>query len=384
MKKPQAGATDPGKLRDTCFFVDISALMELSWTGIAQVTANLAREIYRRFPTRSYFFVRDQVVDPYFMLAAIETAPGAYLDVLLQNGFGELGRLKDFVWRDKRSVGLFPNIKTLHRVFDVELVVLHDLSAMLMPELHEGWAADLHTRAMARDTATSDLVCCVSEATRQDALAYLPFDGRKAFVSHLGVHEPVAETVAADAATAKPPYVLVLGTVEPRKNLRLVAEFFSSRTDLLRDLPVVFAGRRGWGQQFNQIFGKLLEDPALRDRIVFTGYVDEADKWALIRGAKFAIFPSLFEGFGLPVVECMAAGCPVIAGRTSSLVEFGLPDEMYFDPFSLVDFARAFRHINTMAEPARLALGEKLERQARQFTWTAFSDRIVEAIAARC
>ena len=165
--------------------------------------------------------------------------------------------------------------------------------------------------------------------------------------------------------------------------MRLVAEFLASRTDILHDLPVVFVGRRGWGQQFNHIFGRLLEDPALRDRIVFTGYVDEADNWALIRGAKFAIFPSLFEGFGLPVAECMAAGCPVIAGRNSSLVEFELPDEMYFDPFSLVDFARAFRHINTMAEPARLALGEKLERQARKFTWKAFSDRIVQAIAAQ-
>jgi glycosyltransferase involved in cell wall biosynthesis len=380
MKKPQESTADSAKLRDTSFFVDISALMELSWTGIAQVTANLAREIYRRFPTRSYFFVREQVVDPYFLLAAIENAPGAYLDVLLQNGFGELGRLKDFVWREKRSVGLFPNIKTMHQVFDIELVVLHDLSAMLMPELHEVWAADLHTRAMARDTASSDLVCCVSEATRQDALAYLPFDAGKAFVSHLGVlSPPVSEIVDA----AKPPYVLVLGTVEPRKNLRLVAEFLGSRTDVLRDLPVVFVGRRGWGQQFNHIFGRLLDDPALRDRIVFTGYVDEADKWALIRGAKFAIFPSMFEGFGLPVAECMAAGCPVIAGRSSSLVEFALPDEMYFDPFSLVDFARAFRHINTMAEPARLALGEKLERQARKFTWKAFSDRIVHAVAAR-
>jgi hypothetical protein len=180
-------STDLTKLRDASFFVDIAALMELSWTGIAWVTAHLAKEIYRTFPTRSYFFCRDQVVDPYFMLAAIENAPGSYLEVLLRNGFGELGRLNEFVWREKRSIGIFPNVKTIHNVFDTELVVLHDLSAMLMPELHEIWAADLHTRAMARDVASSDLICCVSEATRQDAISYLPFDARKAFVSHLGV-----------------------------------------------------------------------------------------------------------------------------------------------------------------------------------------------------
>jgi glycosyltransferase involved in cell wall biosynthesis len=360
MKKPQQTATELSKLHDTFFFVDISALMDLSWTGLAQVTANLAREIYRAFPTRSFFFLRDQVVDPYFMLAAIETAPGGYLEVLLRNGHGELGHLNDFVWREKRSVGLFPNVKT-------------------MPELHEVWAADLHTRALARDTASSDLVCCVSEATRQDAVAYLPLDAKKAFVSHLGValKTPPKES----KALAPPPYVLVLGTVEPRKNLRLVAEFLTSRNDILRELPFVFTGRRGWGQPFNQIFGRLLDDPNARDRIVFTGFVDEADKWALISGAKFAIFPSMFEGFGLPVAECMAAGCPVIASRSSSLVEFGLPDEMYFDPFSLVDFSRAFRHINTMPEAARLALGEELERKAKKFTWKAFCERILQAVA---
>lgn len=378
MKKPQEVATDLAKLRDTSFFVDISALMDLSWTGLAQVTANLAREIYRAFPTRSFFFVRDQVVDPYFMLAAIETAPGAYLEVLLRNGYGELGHLNDFVWREKRSVGLFPNVKTMHGVFDTELVVLHDLSAMLMPELHEEWAADLHTRALARDTASSDLVCCVSEATRQDAVAYLPFDPKKAFVSHLGV---ALKAPAEEKAAIPPPYVLVLGTIEPRKNLRLVAEFLASRSDILRELPFVFTGRRGWGQPFNQIFGRLLDDPNARDRIAFTGFVDEADKWALIRGAKFAIFPSMFEGFGLPVAECMAAGCPVIAARSSSLVEFALPDDMYFDPFSLVDFSRAFRHINTMSEAARASLGEELELQAKTYTWKAFSDRIIRAVA---
>jgi glycosyltransferase involved in cell wall biosynthesis len=379
MKKPQQANGHYAKLRDTCFFVDLSPLMDTSWTGLAQVTAHLAREIYRSFPTRSYFFLRDRVIDPYFMLAAIETAPGAYLEVLLRNGYGELGHLNDFVWRDKHSVGLFGNVKTMHGVFDTELVILHDLSAMLMPELHEVWAADLHTRALARDTASSDLVCCISDATRQDAVTYLTFDPKKAFVSHLGVApRPRPETMPA----AIPPYALVLGTIEPRKNLRLVAEFLASRTDILRDLPIVFAGRRGWGQQFNQIFGRLLEDPNARDRIVFTGFIDEADKWALIHGAKFAIFPSMFEGFGLPVAECMAAGCPVIAGRTSSVVEFGLPEEMYFDPFSLIDFSRSFRHINTMPEAARLALGAKLAQQAKKYTWPGFTDRIVQAMAA--
>ena len=365
-------------LRDVCFFVDVSALMELSWTGIANVTANVAREIHRSFPDKSYFFARDLVIDPDFLMAAIGGAPGAYLEVLLRNGHAELGRLADYVWREPFTVGIYPNVKTMHRVFDLELVVLHDLSAMLMPELHEQWAADLHTQAMARDVETSDLVCCVSDATRQDATAYLSLPREKSFVSHLGVAPPPP---IQSPAGRKEDFVLVLGTIEPRKNLRLVAEFLLSRSDILQDLPFVFVGRRGWGEQFDQIFGRLMQNPALRDRIAFTGFVDEADKWALIRSARFAVFPSIFEGFGLPVLECMAAGCPVIAARSSSLVEFQLPNELYFDPFSLADFSRAFRQVNALSDEARAELSAWEIEQAKIFTWNAFALRIVQAVA---
>lgn len=367
------------EFEDVCFFVDVSALMERAWTGLAQVTAHIAREVHKRFPERSFFFVREKVVDPYFLMTAIESAPGGYLEVLLSNGYGDLGNLTDFVYREKSSVGIFPNVKRFHRICDIELVVVHDLSSILMPELHEAWAADLHGHALIRDCKSSDLICCVSEATRRDAVAYLGLEPTKTFVSHLGVAPPEEPDIA---PVVRQDFILVLGTVEPRKNLRLVAEFLASRPDVLENSVIVFVGRRGWGPQFNQIFGRLIEDPRLRDRFAFTGFVSEADKWALMRSARFAIFPSMFEGFGLPVLECMAAGCPIITSRSSSLVEFDLPQEMYFDPFSLADFSRAFRSVSALTEGDRKALGEQLQRKAEAYTWQAFSDRIFNAVQA--
>jgi glycosyltransferase involved in cell wall biosynthesis len=359
-------------------FVDVSALMELAWTGIANVTANLVREIYRVLPEHSYFFARGVVIDPAALMTAIEEANGAYLEVLLENGFAQLGSIGDFSGVAATTVGLFPNIKTAHRFFDVEAVVFHDLSAMLMPELHQGWAAHVHTQALARDGESSEVVCCVSEATAADAKLYLGLAAERCVVAPLGVRPPPGEEPA-----QRMNYAVVLGTVEPRKNLRLVAEYMLNHGDLADRIALVFVGRKGWGQSFDDVFGELTTNSPWRESIHFTDFVSETDKWALLRHARFAIFPSLFEGFGLPVIEAMAAGCPVITARSSSLVEFGLPDEMYFDPFSLSDFGRAFRHLETMPKNTMARLGAALKHQAARYGWAAFAGTLLDALAAR-
>ncbi len=367
------------KHRNVAVFMDISALMEVSWTGIANVTANLARELYRKLPNNSYFFSRGVVVEPRALMTALESAPGAYLEVLLENGYAQLGSIGDFIGLAPASIGIFPNIKTTHGSFDVEAVVLHDLSAMLMPELHQDWAAHVHTKAMIQDVRSSDVVCNVSDATQQDALAYLGLDPARSIVSHLGVRPP---------AEAKEPmprknFAIVLGTIEPRKNLRLVAEFMLNRPDMASKIAMVFVGRRGWGPAFDDVFGGLLTNSPWKDRMYFTDFVSEAEKWVLMRSARFAIFPSLFEGFGLPVLECMAAGCPVITSRSSSLVEFDLPADMYFDPFSVADFSRAFRRIESMPEEERTKLAEGLRAKSKKFTWDAFCARLLKAVVER-
>jgi glycosyltransferase involved in cell wall biosynthesis len=364
--------------RDAAIFMDVSALMEVSWTGIANVTANLARELYRQLPDNSYFFARGMVIESGALMSAIESAPGAYLEVLLENGYAQMGSIGDYIGKAPVSVGIFPNIKTTHRSFDVEAVVLHDLSAMLMPELHQDWAAYVHTKAMINDVKSSEVVCSVSAATQADAMAYLGLKPENALVSHLGVSPP-----AGQALLARKNFAVVLGTIEPRKNLRLVAEFMLNRPDMAQKIAMVFVGRRGWGQAFDEIFGELLTSSAWKDRIYFTDFVSESEKWALLRSARFAIFPSLFEGFGLPVLECMAAGCPVIASRSSSLVEFELPEDLYFDPFSLTDFSRAFRYIETMPEDESAELGLTLKAQAEGFTWPAFCGRLLAALALK-
>ena len=122
--------------------------------------------------------------------------------------------------------------------------------------------------------------------------------------------------------------------------------------------------------------------PQCRERVLFTDYVTDPVKRRLLRHARFAVYPSIFEGFGLPVVECMAAGCPVITSRSSSLIELGLDAEFYFDPLSLGDLSRAFgaMHRATMHDEPRRQLSRHVTRLAASFTWDAFVERIMGKI----
>jgi glycosyltransferase involved in cell wall biosynthesis len=204
------------------------------------------------------------------------------------------------------------------------------------------------------------------------------------FVSHLGCD--VAEETDEFALTSPvSPYVVVLGTIEPRKNLGLVADFIRCRPQICDELAFLFVGRRGWGAQFEDLFADIMRLPQCRERVLFTDYVTEGVKRRLLRHARFAIYPSLFEGFGLPVVECMAQGCPIITSRSSSLVELALDEDFYFDPLSLADFSRAFglMHSMTMQEERRRQLSHDVTRRASAFSWDAFVERIIEKISER-
>ena len=364
------------------FFLDVSPLRDYAWTGIPVVTANIARHLLDTRPASAVFYYGPDVVLPQFVAAAIDGAPGGYLRALIELGSAIAGSLDGALRGDFVTVGLFPNIKPLHRVFDVELLIIHDISSILLPEMHTPESALEHSQAHMRDVATSNLICCVSNATRQDVIQYLGVPSDRVFVSHLGCDNVADDIRPSLPFEAVPPYVVVLGTIEPRKNLSLVANFIRSRPQVCDEVAFLFIGRRGWGVQFEDLFGDILRMPRCRDRILFTDYVTEERKKRLLRHARFAIYPSLFEGFGLPVVECMGLGCPVIASRSSSLIELGLDETAYFNPLSLGDFSRAFGQMQTRTRLAkeRRKLSDDLVRRASVFTWNAFVKRIMDRV----
>lgn len=133
-------------------------------------------------------------------------------------------------------------------------------------------------------------------------------------------------------------YFLYLGNLEPRKNIGRLIEAYGEALKSCSDLPLlVIAGGKGW--QFEGIFEKVKE-LGLTERVIFTGYVDDGDVPVLMNGARAFCFPSLYEGFGMPPLEAMACGVPVMVSNTSSLPEVVGDCGISVDPLSVEDIAR--------------------------------------------
>lgn len=328
-------------------FIEASPLIELHYTGISNVT---------------YEIVRRAKADPDLHLTVSVSGrilPEEQLSRVLMERSGR--PIKEFfssfetleAWKKRKpsaeynkTIALFMNTKPLLRLFPFESMVFYDFSPLLIPECHTRDTINYHTRGLSDQVHGCDLAFCISESTARDLRWLFGYPAEKIEVCHLGHGADVElmENVSAilgERATEK--YLLVLGTIEPRKNIRLVLEWLKSNRSVLDEFRVVFVGRQGWGESFSSmIIERGLERYIDQRRISYLDYVSETTKVVLMRCATALVFPSLFEGFGLPVAEAMIAETPVICSVSTSLPEVLGDGGYYFDPYSIESFSSAF------------------------------------------
>ena len=260
------------------------------------------------------------------------------------------------------------------------LVTIHDLGYLHFPQSHP-WRQRLHldlsTRWSARAAAH---LLADSEATKADLATHYGTPLAKITVAYPGYDEtlaPVRDPAAIEAVKARyginGDYFLYLGTLQPRKNLaRLVAAFAS-----LQLVPtLVLAGKRGW--LYDALFTQARR-LGLEGRVLFPGYVPEKDKAALLSGALAFVFPSLYEGFGLPVLEAQACGCTVIASNTSSLPEAAGDGALLVNPTDTAAIGAAMQRVASDAA-LRDELVERGFANARRFSWRACAQSALDVI----
>lgn len=212
-------------------------------------------------------------------------------------------------------------------------------------------------------------ILTLSEASKADIEHYYPFARHKTFVVPLAAG-PVAH-VAPDAAAvaelvAGAPFVLTVGTLQPRKNLlRLIQAYIQLRSQSTARWRLIVVGKAAW--QHSDVF-RLARSSAYSDDIIFTGYLPDSAVAALYRRCALFVYPSLYEGFGLPVLEAMACGAPVLAGNRSSLPEVAGKAALLVDPLSVAALAGAMERVL-----ADTALQDDLRQRglarAAQFSW---------------
>jgi glycosyltransferase involved in cell wall biosynthesis len=248
----------------------------------------------------------------------------------------------------------------------VRATTIHDLVPLRHPEWVTSRTRSMHTRKYRNTAATCDVVFVNSEYTGRDVTETL---GVPADRVHVGRPAPKEEFRAeGHAADLGAPYILTVATLEPRKNLQALVD---AHRLLGGDLLLAVAGGEGWGDQ-----------PELDDaRIRRLGFVSDEELARLYRGAESAVYPSRFEGFGIPVLEAMACGCPVVVSAHPSLDEASGDAAVRADPDDPAALAAAIED----ALGRRPELAAKGLAHASTFSWRAvgetFLRRYTEALA---
>lgn len=253
------------------------------------------------------------------------------------------------------------------------VVTVHDISYELFPEFfspRDRWGLSLLVPWSVRRAAK---VIAISENTKRDLMRVYKLNGDKVVVTHLAASKefhPVHQGDELARVRRKyglpVPYVLSLGNLQPRKNLKRLIEAYS----LLRQQGRITHLLAIVGQahfKASEVF-RLVQQKGLQQQVVFTGYVPDEDLVLLYNAADLFVFPSLYEGFGLPVLEAMACGTAVISSNAASLPEVAGDAAILVDPYDVEGLARAIVQVISDAQ-LRRSLAERGLSRASQFSW---------------
>ena len=265
-----------------------------------------------------------------------------------------------------------------------QVVTLHDLFSLRSEAYSDDAFRAKKADRYADVAARAARVCCPSESTARDATALLGVPPERIVVTPLGVDpwfSPRAETDRAPVLArlgVRPPYVLFVGLAQPRKNLETIATTFGRLAARLADLSLVIAGADGYPEGR---LDALLKETGAVERVRRTGYVSEAELPALYSGAALLLFPSRDEGFGLPVLEAMACGCPVVASDRGALPEVVGDGGLCFPPDALdaIEEAAARLLEDPNAREDQVARGRL---RAAQFSWARTARATLQAYRA--
>jgi glycosyltransferase involved in cell wall biosynthesis len=253
------------------------------------------------------------------------------------------------------------------------VVTFHDMTFFLFPHLHTRAKRIFFPLAMRWSARTADMLLAVSESTRQDTIRILGVPPEKIVTTPLGVGEefrPVENAELKQAVRHKydlpERFLLFVGLVEPRKNLPLLLEAYHSLVKRQDTPPLVIAGRFGW--MVEGIFEQI-EMLGLKEKVQFTGYVTHQDLPIVYNLADVFVYPSRYEGFGLPPLEAMACGTPVITTSVSSMPEHVGDAGILVPPGDMEALTGAMARL-AADESLREELGKRGRERSRQYTWT--------------
>lgn len=256
-------------------------------------------------------------------------------------------------------------------------IVIYDLVAFAKDAHAQSRAAAIERATIRPALRRAQALPCISSATRDDLVKRFPAAARKATVIPLAAADHFSRAVPSDAAARhglSRPYVLAVGTLEPRKNLERLVEAWTRLPRELRDThTLALVGPRGWD-------ARGIVQAATEAGAHLLGEVDDEDLAALYAGCVCFAYPSLYEGFGLPVLEAMGAGAPVVTSNVSSLPEVAGESALLVDPLDTRAIAQAIERVLSEPGLAR-SLSESGRQRASAFSWEGTARQTLRLMA---
>lgn len=286
----------------------------------------------------------------------------------------------NFLFRKKVEIYQFFNFIIPPNVPGKTITAIHDLTYILCPDSMKTKRRKRLENDMKKTVNRADYIITVSECSKRDIIKYLKVDENKIQVIYNGVDEVYKKILNHEMidATKKKynidgKYLLYLGTLEPRKNIETIIKAYNLFNKCNNEnIKLVLAGKKGW--LYDDIF-KLIKEFRIEDKVIFTDYVDDDDKPALYQGAEIFLFPSLYEGFGIPVVEAMASRTPVITSNSSSLPEVAGDAAIITDPMDYEEISRSIERILDDSKLRENMINEGI-KQADKFNWDESAEKL--------
>lgn len=353
--------------------------------GNGRYTRELARALIREAPGAQFFLCTYlHHVKP--RLRYTEPAPNAtfsavYLPALPGAPLARLGmRISRALLRRELARGRVGIMHFTNPLFfagelpaGVKIVTtIHDLAVLVHPSWARPASAAYFKMSLARVVESSDALIVPSEHTKRDLLGFFPGIAWKVRVVPEGVSEVFRQRPPEPSREVSDPggrpYILTVGEIQPRKNLGMLLRAFQELPAEVRGRYLLVHAGDARSLRERKEFQELAERLGLDAALRVLGHVSDERLRELYRGAAVFVFPSLYEGFGLPVLEAMACGAPTLAARGSALPEVGGEAVLYFDPANAVELRDLLLRV-LQDEALRSSLQDRGRKQAEHFSW---------------
>lgn len=323
--------------------------------------------------------VRDFTPSTNTCIKYIRWFPGRAFSLLMRKGMALPLELFG-MWR--ADILLFPNFIAWASILrKPRISIVHDVAFLFYPEYIQTKNLEYLKRQLARSLERSTKVIAVSEATKSDLIKQYSVPAQKIHVVYNAVdtalfnpdaHKRTAEVCKQRGIPTK--YLLFVGNVEPRKNLEGLLQAYAQSYPQHK-LALVIVGAKGWNDSgIERRIHHLKGLPIHR-----TEFIDDNDLAALYAGAEAFIYPSYYEGFGIPCLEAMASGCPVICSDTSSLPEVVGEAGVLVAPTDTAGLSAAITHVTSDDRLRKRLIAAGL-KQAQKFTWEASARQLSKVI----